>query len=101
MQAFKRHINWLGQGRCDWDCDSVLARIAQLGLLYGHRSGERGAASTAYCGSYGVARLREGSRKNGIEVMLTCAVMVTRAREALSRMVRSEIWGRSLTRSQK
>src|SRR5258708_37232242 len=27
----------------------------------------KGAASTAYCGSYGVARLREGSRKNGIE----------------------------------
>src|SRR5260221_13529606 len=37
-------------GRCDWDCDSVLA--APLW--------------TPPARSYGVARLREGSRKNGI-----------------------------------
>src|ERR1017187_9278608 len=47
-EAYK--VVWTG--RCDWDCDSVLA----TGLLYGHRPAR----------SYGVARLREGSRKNGI-----------------------------------
>ena len=35
-EAYK--VVWTG--RCDWDCDSVLARIARLGLLDGHRSGE-------------------------------------------------------------
>ena len=41
-------------GRCDWDCDSVPARIARLGLLYGHRSGEnQGRVNRASCGAMG------------------------------------------------
>src|SRR5258708_3203729 len=35
-EAYK--VVWTG--RCDWDCDRVLARIARLGLLDEHRSGE-------------------------------------------------------------
>ncbi len=89
-----RKVVWTG--RCDWDCDSVLARIARLGLLYGHRSGElwgrslTGGVSKNGTGEprlpfssplararalmarpwsarcYGVARQREGSRQNSI-----------------------------------
>jgi hypothetical protein len=47
-EAYK--VVWTG--RCDWDCDSVLTRVARLGLLMD--TGPR---------SYGVARLREGFRK--------------------------------------
>src|SRR5450759_4722271 len=47
-EAYK--VVWTG--RCDWDCDSVLARIARLGLLYGHPRGAMGSSLT------------EGSRKN-------------------------------------
>ena len=59
-EAYK--IVWTG--RCDWDCDSVLARIARLGLLYGDTDPAkiRGGVKR-FLRSYGVARLREGRAK--------------------------------------
>src|SRR6266404_8105084 len=56
----------LWTGRCDWDCDSVLARIARLGLLYGHRSGENQGGVNRFLRKLWGRSLTEGSRKNGI-----------------------------------
>src|SRR5258706_11931012 len=49
--------------RCDWDCDSVLTRIARLGLLYGHRSSENQGGVTGSCGAIGSLAYGRGCEK--------------------------------------
>src|SRR5450759_2977154 len=78
-EAYK--VVWTG--RCDWDCDSVLARIARLGSFMDTDPAKIRGGVNRFLRSYGVARLREGFGKMAWGAV-NPLLYVSRAREALT-----------------
>ena len=57
------HVKVVWTGRCDWDCDSVLARIARLGSFMDTDPAKIRGGVTASCGAMGSLAYGRGCAK--------------------------------------